>query len=539
MDFGIISLQAEIKAAVDRRRNFAIISHPDAGKTTLTEKLLLYGGAIQEAGMVKSRRAHRHATSDWMAMEQQRGISITSTVLQFEYQGYQLNLLDTPGHADFSEDTYRTLAAADNAVMLIDAAKGLEIQTRKLFEVCRMRSLPTFTFINKLDRDGRTPLELLDEIEQELGLTAYAVNWPIGLGSSFQGVIDRRTRKVHLFERHAHGQREAPETIVSFEDPRIESILEPGLLRQLREDLEILDKLGPALDLEAVYRGDLTPVFFGSALTNFGVKLLLDAFLEYAAKPGSYPSSKGGIAPTYPEFSGFVFKLQANMDPRHRDCLAFVRVCSGKFTRDMVVNHARSGKTVRLSRPQKVFAQEREVMEEAYPGDVIGLNNPGVFSIGDTLYTGAKLIYPGIPSFSPELFAYLRNPDPSLSKKFQKGISQLEEEGAVQVLRTIDGSKQELILAAVGQLQFEVVQFRLNSEYRVETGLDMLPHKVARWVTEGWGALRESGRMFDVLTVQDRWQRPVLLFRSEWHLQRSQQENAKLRLSPTSPTQTD
>jgi peptide chain release factor 3 len=532
----MIDLQSEIGAAVERRRTLAIISHPDAGKTTLTEKLLLYGGAIHEAGMVQNRRAQsRQATSDWMAMEQQRGISITSTVLQFEYQGCYVNLLDTPGHQDFSEDTYRTLAAADNAVMLIDAAKGLEAQTRKLFEVCRLRSLPTFTFVNKLDRPGRTPLELMDEIERELGLSVYAVNWPLGMGEDFHGVYDRRTRQVHLFERNPQGRRQALETIIPLNDPQVEKLIAPGVLRQLKEDLEILDGVGPSLDLEAVRHGRMTPMFFGSAMTNFGVERFLQAFLEYAAKPGPHVSSIGDIEPTYPEFTGFVFKLQANMDPRHRDCLAFVRICSGKFTKDMLVTHPRSGKSVRLSRPQKLFARERESVEEAFPGDVIGLNNPGVFGIGDTIHTGQKLVYPGIPSFSPELFASLRNPNPSLSKKFQKGIAQLEEEGAVQILHPVNSATHEPILAAVGQLQFDVVQFRLNSEYGVKTNLQPLPFTAARWVTGGWEALDRETGLFEVFTARDRWQRPVLLFRSEWHLQRTEQNNSDLQLSPIAP----
>jgi peptide chain release factor 3 len=529
-------LQAEINAAVKRRRTLAIISHPDAGKTTLTEKLLLYGGAIQEAGMVQNRRANRRqATSDWMAMEQQRGISITSTVLQFEYEGFHLNLLDTPGHQDFSEDTYRTLAAADNAVMLIDGAKGLEAQTRKLFEVCRLRSLPTFTFINKLDRPGRPPLELLDEIERELNLTPYAVNYPVGMGEDFQGVYDRRTGLVHLFERRLQGRRRIEETTIRLDDPRIEETIPPALLQHLKDDLEILDGAGPAFDHEAVLAGNMTPVLFGSAMTNFGVEPFLRAFLKYAAQPAAYTSNVGVIEPTYPEFSGFVFKLQANMDPRHRDCLAFVRVCSGKFTKDMTVTHARTGKQVRLTRSQKLFARERELIEEAFPGDVIGFNNPGVFAIGDTIYTGPKIVYPGIPSFSPEVFANLRNPNPAQGKKFQKGVAQLEEEGAVQILRPVDAATQEPILAAVGELQFEVAQFRLNTEYGVETRLEPLPFTAARWVADGWEALRASGRLFDVSVVQDRWQRPVLLFRSAWHLRNVEENHPNLRLSPIAP----
>ncbi|WP_068816465.1 peptide chain release factor 3 [Phormidesmis priestleyi] len=528
-------LQAELQTAVERRRNFAIISHPDAGKTTLTEKLLLYGGAIHEAGAVKARRSQRHATSDWMAMEQQRGISITSTVLQFEYQNCQINLLDTPGHQDFSEDTYRTLAAADNAVMLIDAAKGLEPQTRKLFEVCKLRSLPIFTFVNKLDRPGRTPLELLDEIEQELGLQTYAVNWPIGMGDLFQGVYDRRSQQIHLFERSEHGKKEAIDTVIDLGDPRIESLLEQGLYRQFKDELELIEGVGPELDLEAVHQGKMTPVFFGSAMTNFGVELFLDAFLDYALKPGNHESNQGEIAPTYPEFSGFVFKLQANMDPKHRDRVAFVRVCSGKFEKDMTVSHARTGKTVRLSRPQKLFAQDREVIEEAYPGDVIGLNNPGVFAIGDTIYSGQKLEYEGIPCFSPELFAYLRNPNPSKFKQFRKGVSELREEGAVQIMYSADEAKRDPILAAVGQLQFEVVQFRLQNEYGVETTVEWLPYTVARWVEGGWEALQKVGRIFNTLTVKDSWERPVLLFRNEWNCQQLQSDHPELKLNSIAP----
>ncbi len=528
-------LQAELQTAVERRRNFAIISHPDAGKTTLTEKLLLYGGAIHEAGAVKARRSQRHATSDWMAMEQQRGISITSTVLQFEYQNCQINLLDTPGHQDFSEDTYRTLAAADNAVMLIDAAKGLEPQTRKLFEVCKLRSLPIFTFVNKLDRPGRTPLELLDEIEQELGLQTYAVNWPIGMGDLFQGVYDRRSQQIHLFERSEHGKREAIDTVIDLGDPRIESLLEQGLYHQFKDELELIEGVGSELDLEAIHHGKMTPVFFGSAMTNFGVELFLDAFLDYALRPGNHDSNQGEIEPTYPEFSGFVFKLQANMDPKHRDRVAFVRVCSGKFEKDMTVSHARTGKTVRLSRPQKLFAQDREVIEEAYPGDVIGLNNPGVFAIGDTIYSGQKLEYEGIPCFSPELFAYLRNPNPSKFKQFRKGVSELREEGAVQIMYSADEAKRDPILAAVGQLQFEVVQFRLQNEYGVETTVEWLPYTVARWVEGGWEALQKVGRIFNTLTVKDSWERPVLLFRNEWNCQQLQTDHPELKLNSIAP----
>lgn len=530
-----IEIEREIQEAVQKRRNFAIISHPDAGKTTLTEKLLLYGGAIHQAGAVKARRDQRKATSDWMEMEKQRGISITSTVLQFEYRDFQINLLDTPGHQDFSEDTYRTLAAADNAVMLIDAAKGLEPQTRKLFEVCRLRGLPIFTFVNKMDRPGREPLELLDEIEQELGLKTYAVNWPIGMGDRFKGVYSRRQKAIHLFERRAHGSQQAQENVIKLGDPKIEEYLEQELYYQFKEDLEILEEIGDDLDLDEVHAGKMTPIFFGSAMTNFGVELFLEAFLEYALRPEGRNSSVGVVEPTHPEFSGFVFKLQANMDPKHRDRVAFVRVCTGKFEKDMTVSHARTGKTVRLSRPQKLFAQDRASIEEAYGGDVIGLNNPGVFAIGDTIYNGQKLEYEGIPCFSPEMFSYIKNPNPSKFKQFQKGIKELREEGAIQIMYSTDDFKRDPILAAVGQLQFEVVQFRMLSEYGVETSLEPLPYSLARWVKGGWDALEKAGRIFNTITVKDNWGRPVLLFKNEWGLQQVNSDNPDLKLDAIAP----
>ena len=520
--------------AVARRRNFAIISHPDAGKTTLTEKLLLYGGAIQQAGAVKAKGEQRKVTSDWMELEKQRGISITSTVLQFDYSGSTINLLDTPGHQDFSEDTYRTLAAADNAVMLEDAAKGLEPQTRKLFEVCRMREIPIFTFINKMDRPGREPLELLDEIEQELGLACWPVNWPIGSGDRFRGVIDRRTRQVILFERAERG-RASEEKVLSVQEARDTGAVEAELLDQALEELELLEGAGADLDLELVHGGELSPVFFGSAMTNFGVRPFLDAFLELAQKPIARTSSAGAIEPVAPGFSGFVFKLQANMDPRHRDRVAFVRVCSGRFEKDMAVQHARTGRTIRLSRPQKLFGQDREVVEDAYPGDVIGLNNPGMFAIGDTLYVGPRLEYEGIPCFSPEIFAWLRNPNPSAFKSFRKGVNELREEGAVQILYDTDESKRDPILAAVGQLQLEVVQYRLENEYGVQTRLEPLGFSVARWVVGGWPELEQVGRIFNCKTVRDAWNRPVLLFKNDWNLNQLRDDHPALELSAVAP----
>ncbi|MFN9932197.1 MAG: peptide chain release factor 3 [Cyanobacteriota bacterium] len=520
--------------AVARRRNFAIISHPDAGKTTLTEKLLLYGGAIQQAGAVKAKGEQRKVTSDWMELEKQRGISITSTVLQFDYAGSTINLLDTPGHQDFSEDTYRTLAAADNAVMLEDAAKGLEPQTRKLFEVCRMRRIPIFTFINKMDRPGREPLELLDEIEQELGLACWPVNWPIGSGDRFRGVIDRRTREVVLFQRAERG-RQSQEQILSTEHAAASGLVEPELLETALEELELLEGAGADLDLEQVHAGELSPVFFGSAMTNFGVRPFLDAFLELAQRPTARSSSEGPVDPLRPGFSGFVFKLQANMDPRHRDRVAFVRVCSGKFEKDMTVQHARSGRAIRLSRPQKLFGQDREVVEDAYPGDVIGLNNPGMFAIGDTLYLGPRVEYEGIPCFSPEIFAWLRNPNPSAFKSFRKGVNELRQEGAVQILYDTDESKRDPILAAVGQLQLEVVQYRLENEYGVQTRLEPLGFAVARWVVGGWPALEAVGRIFNCKTVRDAWTRPVLLFKNDWTLNQLREDHPELELSAVAP----
>ena len=526
--------RAALAEAVARRRNFAIISHPDAGKTTLTEKLLLYGGAIQQAGAVKAKGEQRKVTSDWMELEKQRGISITSTVLQFDYAGSMINLLDTPGHQDFSEDTYRTLAAADNAVMLEDAAKGLEPQTRKLFEVCRMRRIPIFTFINKMDRPGREPLALIDEIEKELGLTCWPVNWPIGSGDRFRGVIDRRSHEVILFERAERGRQSAEKRLAG-DAPELASLVEPELLEQAFEELELLEGAGADLDLEQVHAGELSPVFFGSAMTNFGVRPFLDAFLELAQRPTARSSREGPVDPLRPGFSGFVFKLQANMDPRHRDRVAFVRVCSGKFEKDMSVQHARSGRTLRLSRPQKLFGQDREVVEDAYPGDVIGLNNPGMFAIGDTLYLGPRVEYEGIPCFSPEIFAWLRNPNPSAFKSFRKGVNELREEGAVQVLYDTDASKRDPILAAVGQLQLEVVQYRLENEYGVKTRLEPMEFSVARWVSGGWPALEAVGRIFNCKTVRDPWDRPVLLFRNDWNLNQLREDHPDLDLASVAP----
>lgn len=525
-----------LEKEVLRRRTFAIISHPDAGKTTLTEKLLLYGGAIEEAGSVKSRRAQRAATSDWMELEKQRGISITSTVLQFEYQGSCLNLLDTPGHQDFSEDTYRTLAAADNAVMLIDAAKGLEPQTRKLFEVCRLRKLPLFTFINKLDRASKDPFELLDEIEREFKLPTFAVNWPIGTGDRFQGVVDRASKMVHLFQRTTGGRTKGEVTALPLGDERLPKLIPKDIYQQLVEDLEILDSAGSDLDVGSLQASELTPVYFGSAMNNFGVELFLRSFINLSVSPVGFGSDKGEVTPLHPEFTGFVFKLQANMDPRHRDRIAFLRIVSGTFAKDMVVKNSRTGRSVSLDQPKKLFARERESIEYAYPGDIIGLNNPGAFAIGDTLCGGAQVRFPSIPSFAPEMFAILENREPSKYKHFHKGISALQEEGAVQVFWLTESETRYPILAAVGALQFEVVQFRLQSEYNVSTTLRTMEVKQALWVQHGWAALNAANRdRCTMMVASDKYDDPVLLFKQNWDLQTLRTKNPDLELSVVSP----
>lgn len=528
-------------AEIDRRRNFAIISHPDAGKTTLTEKLLLYGGAIQEAGAVRSRAAQRKATSDWMELEKQRGISITSTVLSFEYNGNHINLLDTPGHQDFSEDTYRTLAAADNAVMLVDAAKGLEPQTRKLFEVCKLRELPIFTFVNKMDRSSLSPFELVDQIEREFGMKVAPVLWPIGDGERFKGVLDRETGLVHLFERAGRTEKATDMGQLPLGDPRLPELITEELFEQLLEDVDMLDELVDPLDMDRVLTGEQSPMFFGSAMTNFGVELFLKRFLTIGQKPASRRTGSKSVSPDYNEFTGFVFKLQANLDPRHRDRLAYIRVVSGRFEKGMKVQHSRmKGKQVTLAHAQQLFAQERETVQAAYPGDVIGINNPGHFAIGDTIFTGStKVRFPGIPSFSPECFAYMRNPNPSKYKNYRKGLDQLLDEGAVQMLRErSDDGNGNPILAAVGTLQFDVVQHRMKEEYGVDTILEPLSgYTTARWAEGGWeivDAATKEGKLFGIFTAQDKFGRPVLLFRNEWKLANVHGELPHLNLVPWS-----
>ncbi len=514
------------------RRTFAIISHPDAGKTTLTEKLLLYGNAIDLAGSVRARRNQRGATSDWMSMERERGISITSTVLQFPYSGRVLNLLDTPGHADFSEDTYRTLTAVDSAVMVLDAAKGVEPQTRKLFEVCRKRGIPVFTFINKMDRPARDPLELLDEIQEVLGMQPIPMNWPLGDGPDFRGVYDRERQGVYLYDRTDRNERIAPETFVSLPSLRSQGLLSVEKLDRLQESIELLDGLGLSFEAEQVMSGEQTPVFFGSALTNFGVRLFLDAFVRFAPIPQAYPSAQGLVQPETPGFSGFIFKIQANMNPRHRDSVAFLRICSGKFERGLTATHTQSGKTVRLQRPYKLFANEREVIEDAYPGDILGLPNSGDFAIGDTLTADAGVQYAAIPRFAPEHFALLRLQDISKQKQFQKGLRQLESEGAVQVIYDVNAFRREPILAVVGQLQFDVVQARLENEYNVPTGLERLPYSMARLLTGPEDIIQKLPVRTDFLLGRDAQERLVILFTSPFFLNYFSEKFPELKFEP-------
>jgi peptide chain release factor 3 len=516
-----------LQREVARRRTFAIISHPDAGKTTLTEKLLLYSGAVDLAGAVRGRKTQRHATSDWMAMEQERGISITSTALQFDHGGICFNLLDTPGHQDFSEDTYRTLTAVDSAIMVLDSAKGIEPQTRKLFEVCRQRQLPILTFINKMDRPGREPLELLDEIERVLGLGVVPMNWPIGTGLTFEGVYDRERQQVLRFERTERNERRAPAFAADLNDPELATLLGEAAYRRLREDVELLTLAGETFDRGRFLAGEVTPVYFGSALNNFGVEPFLQALAELAPEPAARMSDRGLVPPAQASFTGFIFKIQANMDPRHRDCMAFLRVCSGRFEKDMLVHHARLGRKIRMARPHRLFAQARETAEEAYPGDVVGLVNPGLFVIGDTLSSGAPIQFDAVPRFAPEVFGLLRNQDVSRYKQFHKGLRQLEEEGAIQVFLPEGAVRLEPILAAVGELQFDVVVARLRAEYGVETAVDRLAATCVRWVEGSPDAIQALFRSAGsgIRQARDRDGRLVALFASEWEIGYCQRQN--------------
>ncbi len=522
-----------IKEEILRRRTFAIISHPDAGKTTLTEKFLLYGGAVQLAGSVTARKNQRQSTSDWMELERKRGISISSTVLQFDYNGYRINLLDTPGHQDFSEDTYRVLTAVDAVVMVIDAAKGIEKQTRKLFEVCRRREIPIFTFMNKMDRPTKDPLELLDELESVLKIGAVPMNWPLGTGFEFRGVFDRQAKQVHLYEMNVGGAYRAPVEISDLNDPIVRERLSDRTYATMIEELQMLDHAGEAFDAEAVLAGKKTPVFFGSARNNFGVQLLLDGFLAYAGSPRARKSN-GVIVPMEQEmFSGFIFKIQANMDPRHRDRIAFLRVCSGKFTRDMPVTHSRTGKKVRLSNSSKLFGQQRETVDEAFPGDIVGFVGQSGFGIGDTLAEDESIVYKEIPHFPPECFAMLHNPNPGLYKKFRDGIDQLLQEGVVQGFQLKHSGQRVPILAAVGPLQFEVVQFRLESEYGAASRLEPTEWKMLRWIDPTYDMSTFSRITLPTGTAlaESTDLQPAILFPGDWALNYFMEKNPDIKLS--------
>ncbi len=518
---------------INKRRTFAIISHPDAGKTTLTEKFLLYGGAINLAGSVKGKATARHAVSDWMEIEKERGISVTSSVLQFEYDGYCINILDTPGHQDFSEDTYRTLMAADSAVMVIDASKGVEAQTRKLFKVCGMRGIPIFTFINKMDREANDTFELLDEIEKELGIATCPVNWPIGCGKNFKGVYDRQKNSVITFSDTEKGTKEGHSEVIALDD-------EAGLLSHvgeeykniLMDEIELLDGASAEFDLDAIQSGKLTPVFFGSALTNFGVEIFLQYFLQMTTTPLPRKADIGMIDPVENDFSAFVFKIQANMNKAHRDRIAFMRICSGKFESNMEVKHVQGNKVMRLSQPQQIMASERKILDEAYAGDIIGVFDPGIFSIGDTIcMPKAQFEYEGIPTFAPEHFARVRQMDTMKRKQFVKGINQIAQEGAIQIFQEYNTGLEEIIVGVVGVLQFDVLKYRLENEYNVEIKLEPLPYEHIRWITSTDTDLDRIVGTSDMKKVKDLKGNPLLLFINAWSVGMTLDRNKGLELS--------
>ena len=524
---------SDIRKEIEKRRTFAIISHPDAGKTTLTEKFLLYGGAINLAGSVKGKKTAKHAVSDWMEIEKERGISVTSSVLQFNYGGYCINILDTPGHEDFSEDTYRTLMAADSAVMVIDASKGVEKQTIKLFKVCVMRHIPIFTFINKMDREANDPFELLDDIENVLGISTCPVNWPIGCGKEFKGVYDRNEKEVSLFKAAMNGQKEVDTKNISLNDPELEKEIGQVFFDKLNEDIELLDGASAEFDIKRVQAGELTPVFFGSALTNFGVETFLQHFLSMTTAPLSRNSTKGEIDPVKEDFSAFVFKIQANMNKAHRDRIAFMRICSGKFEAGMEANHVQGGKKIRLSQPQQMMAQERHIVEEAYAGDIIGVFDPGIFSIGDTICaSNDKFAFEGIPTFAPEHFARVRQMDTMKRKQFVKGISQIAQEGAIQIFQEFNTGMEEIIVGVVGVLQFEVLEYRLKNEYNVDIKLEPLPYEHIRWIEnpEEVQMNRIVGTS-DMKKIKDLKDNPLLLFINSWSVNMVLERNEGLKLS--------
>jgi peptide chain release factor 3 len=504
---------------INKRRTFAIISHPDAGKTTLTEKFLLYGGAINLAGSVKGKATARHAVSDWMEIEKQRGISVTSSVLQFNFEDCCINILDTPGHQDFSEDTYRTLMAADSAVMVIDASKGVEPQTKKLFKVCTMRHIPIFTFINKLDRDAMDTYELLDDIEDHLGIATCPMNLPIGSGKNFKGIYDRRKKHVVTFQDTMKGTKEGTETIIPMDDrDQLISTIGEEALENLEGEIELMDGAGAEFDLDEVRAGNLTPVFFGSALQNFGVELFLHNFLKMATPPSGRASSDGEVVdPKDHDFTAFVFKIQANMNKAHRDRVAFMRICSGRYDADKEVKHVQSGKVFRLSQPQQLMADERKILSEAYAGDIMGVFDPGIFSIGDTVCMPKdSVVYEGIPTFAPEHFARVRQVDTMKRKQFVKGIEQIAQEGAIQIFQEFNMGMEEIIVGVVGVLQFDVLKFRLQNEYNVEIILETLPYEYIRWVENDDIDLNNLVGTSDMKKIKDMNGKPLLIFINEW-----------------------
>ena len=523
---------ADLRKEIERRRTFAIISHPDAGKTTLTEKLLLYGGAIQMAGSVKGKATARHAVSDWMELEKQRGISITSSVMQFEYEGYCINILDTPGHQDFSEDTYRTLMAADSAVMVIDAAKGIEPQTRKLFKICAMRHIPIFTFINKLDREARSPYDLMEQLENEFGIGTYPMNWPIGCGQDFKGVYDREKKEILAFNEFHRGQSKIRAIECTLDETeKLDELIGPRLRQSLADDIELLDGAGYDFDIDEVRKGRLSPVFFGSALNNFGVEPFLESFLKMTMPPLARISGDDIIEPTDPGFSAFVFKIQANMNKAHRDRIAFMRICSGRFERDKEYYHVQGGKPLRLAQPQQLMAQERAIIDEAYAGDIIGVFDPGIFSIGDTICEkGKNICFEGIPTFAPEHFAAVERVDTMKRKQFEKGIMQIAQEGAIQIFHEPFTGVEEVIVGVVGVLQFEVLEYRLKTEYGVDVRRRAMPYELVRWVENENIKISDLNLTSDTKWVQDFRGNNLLLFTSEWCVNWALTKNEGLRL---------
>ena len=529
---------ASLKDQISSRRTFAIISHPDAGKTTLTEKLLLYTGSIQTAGSVKGKSSAKHAVSDWMDIEKERGISVTSSVLQFEYDGHCVNILDTPGHQDFSEDTYRTLMAADAAVMVIDGAKGVEAQTIKLFKVCTLRHIPIFTFVNKLDHDARDPFELMEEIESVLGINTYPMNWPIGSGRNFRGVFDRQSRRVLAFEGdgHANATKKVREIEAELGSDTLEELIGQENHNNLMDDIELLDGAGDELDLDAVGCGKLSPVFFGSALTNFGVEPFLQDFLRLTSPPRAYTDKLTGelVDPVENDFSGFVFKIQANMDKNHRDRIAFVRICSGKFERGMSAYHMQGERNLKLAVGTSMMADDRAIVDEAYAGDIVGLFDPGIFSIGDTVCAGKERVrFAGIPTFAPEHFARISQVDTLKRKQFVKGMEELAQEGAIQIFRELGAGMESVVVGVVGVLQFEVLEQRLKSEYHVEVYRQPLPFSEIRWIEGDMDekAVRALSLTRDTMRVEDMRGGKLLLFTSEWNLNFAVEHNEGLKLS--------